>query len=86
MDILKLAGSLTKSEFNRALEEIKLINHLGLMHDYCQAFDLMVEEGADIETALHYVYYDMFIEEATGQYKEEFKVKHLKDYRKENSY
>jgi hypothetical protein len=85
MDILKIAGSLTKSEFNRALEEIKLINHLGLIHDYCQAFDLMVEEGTDIHSALHYAYFDMVIEEATGQYKEELRDR-IKEYYAETPY
>jgi hypothetical protein len=85
MDILKLAGSLTNSEFDRALVEIKLINHLGLIHDYCQAFDLMVEEGVDIHTALHYVHFDLLIEETTGQYKEEFRQK-IKNYYTETSY
>ena len=84
MDILKLAGSLTKSEFSNALEEIKLINHLGLIHDYCQAFNLMIEEGTDIESALHYAYFDMLIEEETGHWKEELRDR-IKDYRKENS-
>ena len=84
MDILKLAGSLTKSEFSNVLEEIRLINYLGLIHDYCQAFDLMVEEGTDIHSALHYAYFDMLIEEETGQWKEELRDR-IKDYRKENS-
>jgi hypothetical protein len=84
MDILKLAESLTKSEFSNVLEEIRLINYLGLIHDYCQAFDLMVEEGTDIHSALHYAYFDMLIEEETGHWKEELRDR-IKDYRKENS-
>lgn len=75
MDILQLSDSLTHSEFKQALNDIALMNYLGILREYADHFDSMLEEGTDLQSALHYSHYDMVIDPETGKYKKELESK-----------
>jgi RIO-like serine/threonine protein kinase len=79
MDILKLAESLTHQELDKVLQEIKLMNNLGIIHDYCNHFDLLVEEGMSVYQATYHTYYKMVTQPGSSHYKPEFRDK-IKEY------
>ena len=75
MDIQKLAGSMTRSEFDKLLNELSMINHLGLMQEYTTNYNLMIQEGTDPLSAREYANYDALINPNTGYYKQELQAK-----------
>ena len=85
MEILKLAGSLTHMEFKQALNDIALMNYLGIIREYVEHFDSMVDEGTEVNSALHYAQYDMIINPDTGKYKKELESK-IEAYEKITNY
>ena len=85
MEILKLASSLTHTEFKEALNDIAFMNYLGLIREYVNDFDIMINEGTDPHSALHYALYDMIINPDTGKYKEELESK-IEAYKKITNY
>ena len=85
MEILKLASSLTHTEFKEALNDIAFMNYLGLIREYVDHFDSLVDEGTDVNSALHYALYDMIINPDTGKYKEELESK-IEAYEKITNY
>lgn len=70
MDLLiKLATQLDNKEFDQALNYIKEVNKKGLVKDYIDIVNKLLDQGTDIGSAIHFTYMDLLIDPETGKEK-----------------
>lgn len=69
MDILSLSKQLEKDDFSDALDIIKQVNGQGVLVEFIESVNQMVEEGTDLMSSIHYAYYDLLINPETGKFK-----------------
>lgn len=70
MDLLiKLATQLDNKEFDQALNYIKEVNKKGLVKDYIDIVNKLLDQGTDIGSAIHFAYMDLLIDPETGKEK-----------------
>jgi len=75
MDVLKIAASMTHDEFSNVLKEADKVNRAGKLLEFSDRLQLLLSNNISLYSALGHAYYDVMIDEKTGDYKEE--IKHL---------
>lgn len=75
MDIIRLSKELDKPEFEEALDCIKQVNSVGLILEFFERLDLILQEKCDLMSAIYFAHYDMMFDSETGDYKENLKSK-----------
>lgn len=71
MNILQLSKTLSKEEFEDALDRIKEANNAGLIIEFIESVEFMHNQGTDLPSCIHYSWYDLLIDSDTGKFKPE---------------